>query len=42
MLQLYPELGGPHWRVEYEKLLKQIQKAAGETPSGLQEFVANK
>jgi hypothetical protein len=41
MLQLYPELGGPRWHAEYEKLLKLIQKAAGETPSGLQEFVAD-
>lgn len=38
MLQLYPELGGEQWREKYENLLKQIQKASGETPSGLAEF----
>jgi tetratricopeptide (TPR) repeat protein len=42
MLQLYPELGGERWREQYENLLKQIQKAAGETPSGLAEFASSK
>lgn len=42
MLQLYPELGGDRWRQEYENLLKQIQKASGETPNGLAEFAALK
>jgi tetratricopeptide (TPR) repeat protein len=38
MFQLYPELGGERWRDQYEDLLKQIQKASGEKPSGLAEF----
>lgn len=38
MLQLYPELGGERWREQYESLLKQVQKASGEKPSGLAEF----
>lgn len=42
MLQLYPELGGERWRDEYESLLKQIQKASGESPKGLAEFAALK
>ena len=42
MLQLYPELGGERWREQFENLLKQIQKAAGETPSGLAEFASSK
>ncbi len=42
MLQLYPELGGERWRDQYEELLKQIQKAAGETPRGLTEFASSK
>lgn len=42
MLQLYPELGGERWREAYEDLLKQIQKASGETPKGLAEFAALK
>ena len=41
MLQLYPELGGERWRGEFENLLKQIQKASGETPQGLQAFATN-
>ena len=41
MLQLYPELGGEHWKSQYEDLLKQIQQAAGEPPSGLAEFAVS-
>jgi hypothetical protein len=40
MLQLYPELGGERWRDQFEELLKQIQQASGESPSGLKEFAA--
>jgi tetratricopeptide (TPR) repeat protein len=40
MLQLYPELGGSRWRGKFESLLRQIQKAAGDTPAGLREFAA--
>ena len=42
MLQLYPALGGERWREEFESLLKQIQKASGETPKGLAEFASLK
>jgi hypothetical protein len=42
MLQLYPELGGDRWRGQFEGLLKEIQKAAGETPAGLEEFAATR
>jgi tetratricopeptide (TPR) repeat protein len=40
MLQLYPDLGGSRWRGKFENLLRQIQKAAGDAPAGLQEFAA--
>jgi hypothetical protein len=40
MLQLYPTLGGDHWRGEFDALAKQIQVAAGQKPMGLQEFKA--
>ncbi len=42
MLQLYPKLGGERWRDQFEELLKQIQQASGESPSGLKEFAAVK
>jgi tetratricopeptide (TPR) repeat protein len=42
MIQLYPDLGGERWREEYENLLKQIQKASGDSPKGLAEFAALK
>ncbi|MGD9635834.1 MAG: hypothetical protein AB7G28_21465 [Pirellulales bacterium] len=42
MLQLYPDLGGDRWREAYENLLKQIQKASGESPKGLAEFAVLK
>jgi tetratricopeptide (TPR) repeat protein len=38
--RLYPELGGPKWKGEFDALLKQIQTAAGEQAVGLQEFAA--
>ena len=42
MLQLYPELGGERWRRQFDELLKQIQQASEESPSGLKEFAAAK
>jgi hypothetical protein len=36
--QVYPELGGDHWRNEFDTLLKQIQSAAGQKALGLSEF----
>jgi tetratricopeptide (TPR) repeat protein len=38
LAQLYPDLGGDAWRGEFDALLKQIQKAGGEKPTGLAEF----
>jgi hypothetical protein len=38
--RLYPELGGPKWKGEFDALMKQIQTAAGEQAVGLQEFAA--
>jgi hypothetical protein len=35
MVQLYPKMGGEPWRSEFDALLKDIQKAAGEKPVGL-------
>jgi tetratricopeptide (TPR) repeat protein len=29
------ELGGPNWRPKYDQLLRDVQRAAGRTPSGL-------
>jgi tetratricopeptide (TPR) repeat protein len=37
MLQLYPKMGGEHWRSQFDALLKEIQKASGEEPIGLTE-----
>jgi hypothetical protein len=37
VLQLYPKMGGEHWRSEFDTLLKDIQKASGEEPVGLTE-----
>ena len=36
--RLYPEMGGPRWRGEFDALMKQIQTAAGEQVVGLREF----
>lgn len=36
--QVYPDLGGEHWRSKFDAILKAIQKAAGEKTSGLSEF----
>jgi tetratricopeptide (TPR) repeat protein len=36
--QVYPDLGGDHWRPRFDALLKQIQSAAGQKASGLSEF----
>jgi tetratricopeptide (TPR) repeat protein len=36
--QVYPDLGGDHWRGEFDAVLKQIQLASGQKPSGLNEF----
>jgi hypothetical protein len=38
MLQLYPDLGGDRWRGEFDRLVKEIQKAAGQQPVGLKEL----
>jgi hypothetical protein len=40
MLQLYPALGGEHWRGEFDILLKKIQTAAGQKPIGLSQISA--
>ncbi len=42
MLQLYPTLGGEHWKAEFNALMKDIQKAGNQTPVGLAEFTARK
>jgi len=41
LAQLYPNLGGNNWRGNFESLLKQIQRAAGDEPVGLNEFAAS-
>jgi hypothetical protein len=41
LAQLYPDLGGERWRGEFDRILKQIQVAAGEKPEGLREFSAH-
>jgi len=33
--RLYPEMGGPEWYEKYDKLLKEIQDALGQEPTGL-------
>jgi tetratricopeptide (TPR) repeat protein len=38
LAQLYPNLGGEKWRSQFDIILKEIQSAAGEQPSGLSEF----
>jgi tetratricopeptide (TPR) repeat protein len=38
LAQLYPDLGGDAWRGQFDDLMKQIQKASGEKPTGLAEF----
>lgn len=35
--QVYPDLGGEHWRGKFDALLKEIQKAAGQKQVGLAE-----
>jgi tetratricopeptide (TPR) repeat protein len=40
LAQLYPDLGGERWQGEFDTLLRDIQKAAGEQPAGLREFSA--
>jgi hypothetical protein len=40
LAQLYPDLGGERWRGEFDAVLKEIQKAAGEQPVGLRELSA--
>jgi hypothetical protein len=35
LAQVYPDLGGEKWRVEFDAILKQIQAAAGEKPVGV-------
>lgn len=40
LAQLYPDLGGERWRSEFDELLKLIQTAAGQKPTGLREFSA--
>jgi hypothetical protein len=38
--RLYPNMGSPRWRAEFDGLMKQIQTAAGEQAIGLREFTA--
>ncbi|MCI0333721.1 MAG: hypothetical protein L0228_10930 [Planctomycetes bacterium] len=38
LAQVYPDLGGEHWRGEFDTLLKQIQSASGQKALGLSEF----
>lgn len=40
LVRLYPNLGGPAWRNRFDRLLQQIQTAAGQQPLGLREFAA--
>jgi hypothetical protein len=40
MAELYPDLGGEPWQSKYETLLKDIQRAEGREPRGLQEFAS--
>jgi hypothetical protein len=42
LAQVYPELGGEHWRSEFDAMLKQIQLASGQKASGLGEFSRGK
>lgn len=42
MLELYPELGGSKWRTKFDRLLRQIQTASQEQPTGLQEFASTR
>jgi hypothetical protein len=35
LAQIYPDLGGEKWRSEFDEIMKQIQRAAGEKPVGL-------
>jgi tetratricopeptide (TPR) repeat protein len=41
VVRLYPELGGPQRRAQFDALLKEIQSSAGEPQIGLQEFSDN-
>jgi hypothetical protein len=41
LYQIYPELGGPERRGEFEELLSQIQTALGEGSAGLREFAGS-
>ena len=36
--KLFPDLGGEKWTPKYDELLKQIQRAAGHEPIGLEAF----
>ncbi len=36
--QVYPDLGGAVWHEKFDDLLKQIQTAMGQSPTGLKEF----
>jgi predicted secreted protein len=38
LAQVYPDLGGEHWRGKFDAVLKKIQAAAGQKASGLSEF----
>ncbi|MEX0641521.1 MAG: hypothetical protein WD468_02410, partial [Pirellulales bacterium] len=40
--QLYPELGGENWKVQYDSLMKDIQKAGNQSEIGLREFTSRK
>jgi tetratricopeptide (TPR) repeat protein len=37
IVQIYRDVGGEHWRGEFDSLLKQVQVALGEKPTGLGE-----
>jgi hypothetical protein len=41
LAQVYPDMGGQKWRGEFDAILKQIQLAAGEKPTGLGELKAS-
>lgn len=38
LAQVYPNLGGDRWRNDFDTLLKEIQVASGQKPTGLGEF----
>lgn len=42
IVRLYPDLGGPRWKEQFDRLLKKIQQAAGEQSVGLAAFAANR